>query len=130
MEGNQCRLPGVRQDDGLIIVPVPQLLADPSPRGPVKSAMAKGTVDDAGDLGHAREQGRYPGRRERVDFKIGVLPRQPLKQRLRHDRVTDPRRRNNQNAVAHLESVPWRKIKIATEKGALAKGRPEPKPAS
>jgi len=61
--------------------------------------VGEGVRDAGGDLWHACQQGRAPGRRQHVNLGVGPLSAQPHEQRLHHEGIADPGRRNDQQLV-------------------------------
>jgi hypothetical protein len=70
---------------------------------PLEPAVRKRRLDDPADAANARVDRRAPGRREDVDDRIFVGIAQQRDERLRQDRVADPRRGNDQDTFAHRD---------------------------
>ena len=62
-------------------------------------AVGEGVVDGFGDFRHALQDRRNPARRQRVELHTGETLLQPDKQRLRHHRVADPGRSDDQRTM-------------------------------
>ena len=64
-------------------------------------AMAQHRVEDAANAAHPRINGSAPRRREHVDRGVPFAFRETGDERLRENRIADPRRRDDENGAAH-----------------------------
>ena len=114
--GNQRRLPGTGQDDGLLIADRTQAVPEAAPLAIGPLPVGKGRRDAPPHLRHAPEQSCRPGRCEHVDGDARLALGEPQEQRLRHHHVAHPARPDHQDLTAvrcsvhhaRLSSLPWR----------------------
>ena len=96
---HECRLPGVGQHDRAGVLHGHELARELAARHEVEATVREGRLDQPAHAAHAAEDRRAPRRREHVDDRILVGLAQERDQRLREDRVADPGRRDDQDAL-------------------------------
>ena len=105
---HERRFPRVGQDDRLRVALRGQGPGQGPALRPIHPSMAERGVEDAADALHPRIDGSAPRGRQHVDG--GVSPRRPeaRHQRLGKDRVADPRRRDDEDAIGRRQRGPAR----------------------
>ena len=99
---NQRRFQGVGQDVGGVIAARGKLASETPAFAQAQRTVAEWVVEHMVDFAHAPQYGGHPRRCQGIQGQVGVLRVQPGKQRLRHDRVANPGRGDDEGF--HLDS--------------------------
>ena len=103
MPRNERGLERVGQHDGAVVGG--KRFREAPPRGEPELAVPERQRDGVGHLGHAAIDRQHPRRREHVDDSLRVALLQPDDERMRDNRVTDPRR--------GYDECPWHRVEKA-----------------
>ena len=102
-EGNERRLPRVRQHERARVAAFAQRPAERATPSESELAVRGRVVEDAPDAFHARVDGPAPRRRQHVDRLRDAALAQARDERLGQDGIADPRRGDDEDAVVRRD---------------------------